>query len=117
MASAHDCRIQVGRTGQPGFLIDREQEFERSAQHGGIDGRGHRGGDADPVVRSQRGARGDDPTVDDRGVDRIALEIVLHPPVLLAHHVEMGLDHDGRCAFPSGRGGHDDDDVSGGVLA
>ena len=113
---AHDRGIQIGRTGQPGLLVDREQEFERATLHAGIDGRRHRGGDADSVVRTQRGARGDDPTVDDCGTDRIALEIVFHLLVFFAHHVEVALDHDGPRVLPPGRGGHHDDDVSGAVL-
>ena len=79
--------------------------------------------DPDAVVRPERGAVGpyDELAggflVFDNQTDRVVIEIVLRIRVLLAHHVQVGLQDDDRRLRAAGRRRNFDDDVADIVLA
>ena len=76
---------------------------------------GERRRDADAVIGAQRGVLGDHPAVLDHIPDRVLGEIVLDAGILLADHVLVALEHDGRNVFLAGSGLLGDKDVAGRV--
>ena len=67
--------------------------------------------DSDAVVGAQGGAvSGEDAVLDDQ-VDTIGRKVVLDGAQLVAHHVDVALQHDGRGILGAGRSGLANDDV------
>ena len=67
--------------------------------------------DSDTVVGAQRGAvSGEDAVLDDQ-VDTIGRKVVLDGAQLVAHHVDVALQHHGRGILGAGRCGLANDDV------
>ena len=67
--------------------------------------------DGDAVVGTQRGAVGGKDAVLDDQVDTIGRKVVLNGAQLVAHHVDMTLQHHGRGILGTGRCGLANDDV------
>jgi len=85
--------------------------------HRGVNQHGQRSRHADAAVGAQRRPFGLDPLAVDVGADGILLEVELHVGVLLADHVHVRLQHDGRPLFEARSGRLADDHVADGVLA
>ena len=67
--------------------------------------------DGNAVVGTQGGAVGGKDTILDDQVDTIGRKVVLNGAQLVAHHVDMALQHHGRGVLDTGRCGLANDDV------
>ena len=115
LATAEEAGVELGRAGEPGLLVNREQQLERPVRHcRRVDEREHRR-DADSVVGAERRAgRGEIRAVPLRD-DGVGGEVMRDVGVLLLHHVEMRLQDGDRSVAVAGSRGLADDDVAGAV--
>ena len=108
-------RIEARRAGETGLFVDREQQIERTVDDiGRFHERQHRR-DADAVVRAERGAGRVEVVALLPRPDRVDVEIEDHIRVLLADHVEMGLECERRGFLAARRCALADHDVSGSI--
>ena len=103
--------FQTVRTVHAGLLGGREQGLQRPVLQRPVlqhrEDRRH----ADTVVGAQSGAvSGEDAVLDDQ-VDTVGRKVVLNGTQLVAHHVDMALQHHGRGILGTGRCGLANDDV------
>src|ERR1019366_4251179 len=98
--------------GQAAFLVDGEEELQRSVSAILALHHGQRRGHADTVVGTQRSAVGLQPVAIADQANRIAVEVVGGPFVFLAHHVQVALQHGHRRALTPGARGLADHDVA-----
>ena len=74
---------------------------------------GQLGSYAYAAVGSESGVLGYQPSVLHHCLDGVLGEIVLDPAVLLADHVGVALEDEGRGVLPAGGGGYGDEDIAG----
>ncbi len=98
--------------GQPGLLVDREQELEGAVDERLVLHHGQGGGQADAVVGAEGRALGVDPFAPDLGQDGVLAEIVDLVRVLLADHVQVALEDGPHGRLAAGRRRLADQDVA-----
>ena len=96
---------------QAGLLVGGEYALEGRMGNRIVVEHGKHKRDGDTVVGAQGGAvSGEDAVLDDQ-VDTIGRKVVLNGAQLVAHHVDMALQHHGRGILGTGRCGLANDDV------
>ncbi len=107
--------LQLDRPGQAGLLVHGGEDLEGAVHHPRVGDRGKAGGYADAVVGPEGRATCAYEVAFHEDVDRVLGEVELHVLVLLADHVHVALEHDGRGGLAARAGLHPDDDVAGGI--
>ncbi len=85
------ARREFRSAGEPGFLVNGEGEFERTVGDVRAFHDGKCSGHANAVVCAECGAIGLQPIAIPYNLDRIGVEVVMGPFVLLANHVKVAL--------------------------
>ena len=96
---------------QTGLLVGGEYALESGVNNRSVIENSEHQSDGNAVVGAQGGAvSGEDAVLDDQ-VDTIGRKVVLDGAQLVAHHVDVALQHDGRGILGAGRSGLANDDV------
>ena len=96
---------------QASLLVGGEHALEGRMSNRIVVEHGEHQSDGDTVVGAQRGTvSGEDAILDDQ-VDTIGRKVVLNGAQLVAHHVDVALQHHGRGILGAGRCGLANDDV------
>ena len=95
--------LQLEGAGHAGLLVDGEERLQRGVGDVRAGQQRHDGGDADAVVRAQRGALGLHPVAVHLHADAFGGEVEVGVVVLLVHHVQVALQgHGGGVLLPFG---------------
>ncbi len=100
---------------EPGLFVDGHQHFERPVREVARSERRQRRGDADAVVGAERRARRAQQVAVTPRHDGVALEVVGGALVLLAHHVDVRLQHHADRRLATGGRALADHDVADAV--
>ena len=96
---------------QASLLVGGEHTLESRMGNRIIVEHGKHQSDSDTVVGAQSGAVGGEDAVLDDQVDTVGHKVVLNGAQLVAHHIDMALQHHGRGILGTGRCGLANDDV------
>ena len=110
-ASANLGLVERLGADQASLLVGGEYALEGRMDNRIIVEHGKHKRDGNAVVGTQGGAVGGKDTILDDQVDTIGRKVVLNGAQLVAHHVDMALQHHGRGVLGTGRCGLANDDV------
>ena len=113
--ACHKARLQAHCARQARFLVAREEALDGAVLDVARFEDGHLHGHADAVVCAEGSAACLHPVAVHVGLDGVVVEVKLHVGVLLAHHVEMALQHHGLHLLAARRGGLLDEHVAHGI--
>ena len=104
-AAAQPVHRQTARAPHAGFLVHRQQGFQRPVGQRRVFQCRQDQRHADAVIGAQRRPLGNQPTIVAQcRFDRVAGKVVCSIGVALADHVQMRLQHHARCVFIARRG-------------
>ena len=112
----HDAGADLGLverlgTNQARLLIGGEHTLEGRVSNRIVIEDGEHQSDGDTVVGAQGGTVSGKNAILDDQVDAVGRKVVLNGAQLVAHHVDVALEHDGRGVLGAGRSGLANDDV------
>ena len=112
-----EAGLQFFCAGQAGLLVHREEQFYCRAGQAFVFGERQPQGEGHPVVGAQRGLIRVDPVAVADDADGVPGEVVRRCGGLLAHHVQVPLDHHCRRRLSARCRRHGDQQVAGPVPA